>query len=297
VTLDGAIDAFLNHLAVERGLAISTVEAYGRDLAALARTLDGLEVGGIDAPALRQHLDTLERRGLSPATRARALSAISRFLQYARAEGWLSTDPLALVARPRRGRRVPRVLSIREVESLLGAPDDRPVGIRDRAILETLYAGGLRVSELTDLRLPALQLEAGLCRVRGKGQKERLAPLGDPAIRSIRRYLEEVRPGWARDPAEERVFVSSRGTGLTRQAIWYRIRYYARSAGIERRITPHVLRHSFATHLLEGGADLSAVQELLGHTDIGTTEIYTHVSRQRLRKLVEARHPRGEGTG
>jgi integrase/recombinase XerD len=293
--IDAAIDAFVNHLRVDRGLSVATVEAYGRDLAGLAETLGSRSVKSIDAESLRRHLSHLEARGLASSTRARALSAISRFLQFLRAEGELQTDPMATLSRPRRERPVPHVLSCREVESLLLAPDLRPVGIRDRAMLETLYAAGLRVSELAGLRVPDLHLDARVCRVQGKGRRERLAPLGEPAVRWIGRYLEEVRLRWARGSVEERVFVSSRGTGLSRQAIWYRIRHHARSIGIERRITPHVLRHSFATHLLEGGADLRAVQELLGHADISTTEIYTHVSRDRLRRLVEERHPRGDG--
>jgi integrase/recombinase XerD len=296
VNLDTAIETFLNHLGVERGLSAATVEAYGRDLASFATTFGSRSVRSIRADSIRRHLDRLERRGLAPATRARALSAISRFLQYLRAEGHLDADPMATLLRPQNNRRVPHVLSLQEVEALLGAPDETsPVGIRDRAMLETLYAAGLRVSELATLRLGELQLDAGACRVQGKGRRERLAPLGEVAIHWLRRYLEEIRPGWVRGSIEERVFVSARGKGLTRQAIWYRIRHHARTAGIERRITPHVLRHCFATHLLEGGADLRAVQELLGHADIGTTEIYTHVSRARLGRMVESRHPRGDG--
>jgi integrase/recombinase XerD len=295
VTLDAAIDAFLSHLEVERGLSRATLEAYGRDLASLARTLGSRRVRSLDAEGIRRHLHALEARGLAPSSRARALSAISRLLRYLRAEGQIETDPLGALARPRRGRRVPHVLSVQDVEALILAPDESPVGKRDRAILETLYSAGLRVSELAALRMSHLKLDTGMCTVQGKGRRERIALLGDAAVQALRRYLAEVRPGWARDPEEPRVFVSSRGRGLTRQAIWYRIRHHARAAGIHRHITPHVLRHSFATHLLEGGADLRAVQELLGHADIATTEIYTHVSRERLRKLVELRHPRGEG--
>lgn len=296
MNLDAAIEAFLNHLGVERGLSAATVEAYGRDLAGFAATFGSRSVRSIRADSIRRHLDRLEDRGLAPATRARALSAISRFLQYLRAEGHLQTDPMATLLRPQHHRRVPYILSLQEVEALLSAPDAKsPLGIRDRAMLETLYAAGLRVSELATLRLGELQLGAGACRVQGKGRRERLAPLGEFAVHWLQRYLEEVRPGWVRGAVEERVFVSSRGKGLTRQAIWYRIRHHARTIGIERRITPHVLRHCFATHLLEGGADLRAVQELLGHADIGTTEIYTHVSRARLGRMVETRHPRGDG--
>jgi integrase/recombinase XerD len=294
LNLDAAIESFLTHLAVERGLAPSTIEAYGRDLSSLAATTGEAEIAAVDAAAVRRHLDRLDRKGIGASTRARALSAIAGLLAFLRAEGLLASDPMADVERPRRGRRVPRVLSVEQVERLILAPDDSPLGIRDRAILEVLYAGGLRVSELCGLRLGDLELEARVCRVTGKGRRQRLAPLGDPAVVCLNRYLEEVRPRWLRDTATDAVFVSRRGSAVTRQAVWYRLRHHALAAGIERRITPHVLRHCFATHLLEGGADLRMVQEMLGHADIGTTEIYTHVSRERLHSVVERSHPRGQ---
>jgi len=295
VTLGPAIDAFLAHLAVERGLSPATVEAYGRDLSRLAERLGEIEVTAIDADALRAHVDALERRGLSAATRARALSAVARLLAWLRAERALSSDPLADVARPKRGRKVPKVLSAEEARALVHAPDDGDVGIRDRALLEVMYAAGLRVSEVTSLRLADLRLASRSCTVQGKGRRERLALLGEPAVRAVERYLAEVRPRWVRHGDAPELFVSARGRRLTRQAVWYRIRAYARTLGIAHKLTPHVLRHSFATHLLEGGADLRVVQEMLGHADIGTTEIYTHVSRSRLHELVEKRHPRGSG--
>ncbi len=297
MNLDAAIDAFLTHLAVERGLSPATVEAYGRDLARLAESLDGSSVDRIDAEGLSRHLCELEERGCAAATRSRALSAISGLLAYLRAEGCISTDPLANLSRPKRGRHVPNVLSLEEVTALVEAPDDTLLGIRDRAILEVLYAAGLRVSELTSLRLADLHLETCSCIVQGKGRRERLALLGEPAVAWLSRYLGEVRPRWTRGSAPEQVFVSRRGAALSRQAVWYRVRRYGQALGIAHKLTPHVLRHTFATHLLEGGADLRAVQEMLGHADIGTTEIYTHVSRARLRELVERRHPRGGDSG
>ena len=293
MTLHAAIDAFLTHLAVERGLAASTIEAYGRDLGALVDSIGEGEVQAIDASALRRHFTRLEACGQAASTRARARSAVSSFLTYLHAEGQLTTDPLAQIGRPRQRRRVPYVLSQEEIGSLIRAPDDSPLGIRDRAVLEILYAAGLRVSELVGLCLGDLHLESRSCTVLGKGRRQRLALFGEPAFVRLQRYLEEVRPRWVKGKRTERVFVSRRGEPLTRQAIWYRIRHHARAARIVHRITPHVLRHSFATHLLEGGADLRAVQEMLGHADIGTTEIYTHVSRKRLHQLVESRHPRG----
>ena len=212
MNLDLAIESFLAHLAVERGLAPSTVEAYGRDLASLAATTGGVAVAAVDAAAVRRHLDFLARQGISAATRARALSAIAGLLAFLRAEGVLDSDPLADVERPRRGRRVPRVLSIEQVERLIQAPDESPLGIRDRAMLEVLYAGGLRVSELCGLCLGDLELEARVCRVTGKGRRQRLAPLGDPAVARLTRYLEEVRPRWVKHAATDGSTSSPRGT-------------------------------------------------------------------------------------
>lgn len=293
--LELAIDAFLTHLAVERGLSQATIEAYGRDLSALANSLRDCEVERVRARRLRRHLEVLEEQGLSATSRNRALSAISQLFAFLRGERLMESDPLADIDRPKRGRRIPHVLGTREVEQLIAAPDSATaLGLRDRAILEVLYAGGLRVSELVGLKLGDLQLASHVCRVFGKGRRQRLAPLGEPAIEWLERYLEEVRPGWARSDGVDEVFLSNRGRGVTRQAVWYRIRHYAQQTGIEQKLTPHVLRHSFATHLLEGGADLRLVQELLGHADIGTTEIYTHVSRERLHNVVERGHPRGE---
>jgi integrase/recombinase XerD len=311
VTLEPAVESFLTFLAVERGLAPSTVEAYARDLAGLVGTAGPIGPAALDAALVRRHLERMEARGCGATTRRRALSAIAQLARWLRAQGLLAGDPLESIARPRERRRVPHVLAHEEVAALIEAPDTTTeLGIRDRAVLETLYAAGLRVSELCDLRLSGLHLDDGVCRVQGKGRRQRLAPLGDPAVAWLTRWLTEVRPRWTahEEPAPRRaqraegersrtdaVFVSKRGGGVTRQAIWYRVRHCARRAGIRKRITPHGLRHSFATHLLEGGADLRAVQEMLGHADIGTTEIYTHVSRERLRELVERAHPRGAG--
>jgi integrase/recombinase XerD len=290
-----ACDAFLTHLAVERGLAAGTIEAYARDLRALAESLPDDELSAVDAGAIRRHLRRRAASGQAPATRARALSAISRWLAYLRAEKKFEGDPLADLDRPRRGRRVPRVLGVEEVTRLLEAPGDSPLGVRDRAALETLYAAGLRISELAGLRLGDLELASRALRVHGKGNRQRLAPLGEPAVAWIERWLGEVRPRWT-DARVDALFVSRRGKPLTRQALWYRIRHWGSVAAVDG-LTPHVLRHSFATHLLEGGADLRSVQEMLGHADIGTTEIYTHVSRERLQRLVESRHPRGGNAG
>jgi integrase/recombinase XerD len=294
VRLDAAIDAFLAHLAVERGLSQATIEAYGRDLAALAATLGEIEVARIDAAALRSHVERLAKRGLAGSTRARSLSAISRLLAWLRAERVLAHDPLADLDRPKQSRKIPQVLSIDEVLALVRAPDESDLGLRDRALLELLYAAGLRVSEATSLRLADLQLASRSLTVVGKGRRQRLALVGEPAVAALERYLAEVRPRWVRDAEVAEVFVTARGARMTRQAVWYRLRAYGLLVGVAHKLTPHVLRHSFATHLLEGGADLRIVQEMLGHADIGTTEIYTHVSQKRLHELVNARHPRGD---
>jgi len=295
VRVDAAVDAFLQYLAVERGLAPSTIQAYARDLTGLIRGREGLDVAEVDSALVRRHLARLESEGKAASTRARTMSAISQWAAFIRRELRVSIDPLERVQRPRQGRRLPRVLSTEDVVALIEAPDETPVGIRDRAMLEVLYAAGLRVSELVSLRLEDLSLESRFCRVFGKGRRERIAPLGEPAVHWIRRYQQEVRPRFDREARAEELFLSSRGTSLSRQAVWYRLQKYALQAGVRGPVTPHLLRHCFATHLLEGGADLRVVQELLGHADIGTTEIYTHVSRERLQALVESRHPRGRG--
>ena len=293
MTLETALDAFLHHLAVERGLAGSTVEAYGRDLGDFVRQNLACAPAALDTAAVQAQLERLRARGCAPPTRARALSALAQFFAFLRSERLLEGDPLEGIARPRRRRPAPGVLSGAEIQALLAAPDESPLGVRDRAMLETLYAAGLRVSELTGLSLSQLDLGARACLVEGKGRRERLALLGEPCAAALHRYLEEVRPLWIRGSTSDVVFLSPRGRGLTRQAVWYRVRHHARLAGVRTALSPHGLRHSFATHLLEGGADLRSVQEMLGHADIATTEIYTHVSRRRLREVVERAHPRG----
>jgi integrase/recombinase XerD len=294
VTVEEGIDRFLLYLAVEKGLAQSSVEAYARDLARFAERAGSAPIAELCERHLSEHAQQLESRGLALATRARACSALAQCLGYFAEERWLADRDLAgRVHRPGRERRLPAVLAIEDVTRLLEAPDDSPLGVRDRAMLEVLYAAGLRVSELTGLALGDLRLSARVCRVQGKGSKQRLAPLGECAVEWVERYLGEVRPRFSRPDGSAAVFLNRSGQALTRQSVWYRVQHHARVAGIAQPISPHGLRHAFATHLLEGGADLRAVQELLGHADIGTTEIYTHVSRERLRELVDRAHPRG----
>lgn len=279
---------------MERGLAANTLAAYRADLQKFslwlaargtaltgARRADVLEFLASQAPS-------------APRTAARRLSSLRRFYQYALRQGELSADPCALIDAPRLGRGLPRVLSERDVEALLGAPDTHSaLGVRDRAMLETLYATGLRVSELVDLSLGQVNLRQGVVRVTGKGAKERLVPLGDEACMWIETYCRDPRTVLLRGRSAEALFVTRRGSAMTRQAFWYLVKRCAAKAHIPAAISPHSLRHAFATHLLNHGADLRVVQMLLGHSDISTTQIYTHVARHRLRELHARHHPRG----
>lgn len=295
-----SVEAFLAHAAVERNLSPRTVEAYGRDLRRFAGWLEGEGVHGLSALS-RAHVSGfvqwLEREGLSPRSRTRALVAVRRLVQHGARTGECRTDPLDGVEAPRFGKPLPRTLRPDETQALLAATDpDDPLGCRDRAMLEVLYGAGLRVSELVSLPLSGLDRRAGLVRVMGKGRKERIVPLGEPALEAVERYLADARPRLAQAAARtsDAVFLSRRGSAMTRQNFFDRLRRIAQAAGIPReRVSPHVLRHAFASDLLEGGADLRAVQTMLGHADLSTTEIYTHVSRGRLRETVERRHPRG----
>ncbi len=302
--VDAAIDSFLNHAALERGLSPRTLEAYGRDLARFARWLRQQRVAS--PGALRPHhltgfAQALEAEGLAPRSRARGLVAVRRFVRHLAASGAVDRDPSQGLEAPRLPAALPRLLRGDEIEALLAAAaPDGPLGLRDRAMLEVLYGAGLRVTELVSLPLSGLDRRAGLLRVVGKGRRERIVPLGEPAALALDEWLEGGRPLLLRAGRGTRdaVFLSRRGSAMTRQNFFARLRTLARRAGIPAdRVSPHVLRHAFATDLLEGGADLRAVQAMLGHADLSTTQIYTHVSRARLRETVEARHPRGGGAG
>lgn len=302
--LAAAVDRFLTHLAVERGLARNTLDAYARDLVRLSGHLESEGVrdpAAIRARHWRGFAESLERAGLAAASRTRALVTARRFGLHLVARGVLTRDPAEGLRAPRPGRRLPRVLRPEETEALLAAAMEGEGGhaSRDRAMLEVLYGAGLRVSELVELPLAALDRRAGLLRVRGKGGRERIVPLGEPALAALDAWLAEARPVWARRSGRgcDAVFLTARGSAMTRQNFFARLRMFARRAGLpSERVSPHVLRHSFATDLLEGGADLRAVQAMLGHADLATTQIYTHVSRDRLREMVEKHHPRGAGT-
>jgi integrase/recombinase XerD len=288
-------EAYLDHLRVERGLAQNSLEAYGRDVERLRAFAAGQrrDVLGLTQADVVEFLAGLRAEGLAPRSVARTLHALRGLYRFAVREGRLENDPMENLKAPRVFKALPRYLSASQVEALLAAPDvGDPLGVRDRAMLEVLYATGLRVSELTGLRASDVDLEVGLLTCIGKGGKERLVPLGRVARRWVERYLAEVRPALTRRRAAETLFVSQRGGRLSRMGVWGIVRRHALAAGVERVLTPHVLRHSFATHLLERGADLRSLQAMLGHADISTTQIYTHVTRERLRQVYDAFHPR-----
>ncbi len=291
------IEAFLESLWLERGLSEHSRRAYGSDLAHLARWLEkgpAPLLTDLDRARVLGYLAHLSERGASPRTAARRLSALRQFCRHGVREGWLCQDPTVDVEAPRLGRPLPGSLTEHEVEALLAAPDlATPEGFRDRVMLELLYATGLRVSELVALTPGQLSLVQGVVRIIGKGGKERLVPLGEEARDWLERFLAGPRADLLGGRVCEALFPTRRGGGMTRQAFWYRVKKHARAAGIQRPISPHTLRHAFATHLLDHGADLRVVQLLLGHSDLSTTQIYTHVARVRLQALHAAHHPRG----
>jgi integrase/recombinase XerD len=295
MALEAAVDAYLAHLRVERALSPHTVAAYGRDLAgfaAFAAAAGVEEPRALDLAVVSGWLGSLGRAGLSPRTAARKLSAARGLIRFLLREGELSEDPTRLAARPRLGRRLPRPLAESEVVRLIETPDASTLrGARDRAMLSVAYAAGLRVSELVGLTLGDVDLRRGVVSVLGKGSKRRLVPLGEVALAHLDAYLA-ARAATEPAPATT-LFLSPRGGPLTRQGFWKIVGQYARAAGISARVHPHRLRHSFATHLLAGGADLRSVQTLLGHANVVTTEIYTHVSREHLHAVHRRSHPRG----
>lgn len=292
----GVIDRFLDAAWAERGLGGNTLQAYRRDLLKLAAALEksGRSLESARREDLLAFLAQQLQTGRSPRSVARYLSGFRQFYRWLVREGRLTEDPTALIESPRLGRGLPKALSEAQVEALLAAPDTgTAVGLRDRAMLELMYATGLRVSELTGLELGSLSLNQGVVRVLGKGRKERLVPVGEQALEWLQRYLGDARPQLMKGGQSPQVFVTARRSGMTRQAFWHAVARHARAAGIEQRISPHGLRHSFATHLLNHGADLRVVQLLLGHSDLSTTQIYTHVAREGLKRLHEQHHPRG----
>ncbi|HSS45555.1 MAG TPA: site-specific tyrosine recombinase XerD [Thermoanaerobaculia bacterium] len=288
------LPTYCDHLAVERGLAGASVSAYRSDLSAFGRWLEreNLSAARVNRADLSRYLREVKSRGLSARSGARVLSALRSFYGFAVLHLGFERDPTADLVNPKAGLSLPKTLTEGEVEALLAAPDTRePLGLRDRAMLELLYASGLRVSEIVGLPRDRVDLQTGVLRVTGKGGRERLVPFGKSAASWLKRYLASARPGLDR-VGSPHLFLSARGRAMTRQRFWQLIEKYGRSAGIRSRLTPHRLRHSFATHLLEHGADLRALQMMLGHADISTTQIYTQVSRSRLRRVYDEFHPR-----
>jgi integrase/recombinase XerD len=293
---DPLIERFADALWSEQGLSDNTLAAYRSDLEALHRWLHarGGALAQADREELQAYLAHCVARGARPRTSARLLSSLRRYYRYLVREGVIAADPTELIDSPKLGRPLPRTLTEEQVEKLLVAPNDNePRGLRDRAMLETLYATGLRVSELVGLRLGQLSLTQGVVRVIGKGDKERLVPLGEEASQWLMRYLSQARPALVGRRSSDVLFPTARGEAMTRQAFWRNLKQYSRKAGIATALSPHTLRHAFATHLLNHGADLRVVQMLLGHADLSTTQIYTQVARARLKELHGKHHPRG----
>ncbi len=294
-----AVDAFCDALWLEDGLSKNTLEAYRRDLRLLAAWLDKSRRGTLlEAGEADLHGFFASRHGATnhrASSDARMLSSLKRFYQYCMREKLVALDPTLRLDSPKRVPRFPKTLSEADVEALLAAPGvDSPLGLRDRAMLEVLYASGLRVSELVGMKTFEANLDAGVVRIMGKGSKERLVPLGEEAVEWVKKYLAEARPKLAKKKGgDEALFLTERGSGMTRQAFWHIIKRHGASAIPGKALSPHVLRHAFATHLVNHGADLRVVQMLLGHADISTTQIYTHVARERLKKLHAIHHPRG----
>ncbi len=290
------LEQFEDYMLFERSLADNSQAAYGRDVESFVLEMRRL---GLDSPKdvarshVAEYLNRLAEAELAASSLARKSSSIRLYFRFLAGEGLISHDPTDTLELPRLSRRLPHVLSLQEIMSLIGAIDRQSLGgLRDTALLETMYATGMRVSEVTGLPLQNLHLDRGIVLVFGKGSKERIVPVGDAAIRALRDYLEHERPILDRGKGSGRVFLNLRGTPLTRMGIWKILRKYALLAGVENEVHPHVLRHSFATHLIENGADLRAVQEMLGHADIVTTQIYTHLSNETLRQIHRDYHPR-----
>ena len=294
---DALIDRFCDHLWLEDGLADLTLAAYRRDLKTFAAWLEKERARSLDTVVpgdLEAYLAWRFAHRSQPSSAARYSSALKRFYRYLLRENLIASDPTLNLDRPKLPRALPKTLTETDVERLLNSADsDTTLGLRDRAMLETLYATGLRVSELVGLKLTGLNLNDGVLRVTGKGNKDRLVPLGEESVQWLRRYMAEARPQLLEKRLSDAVFVTARGEGMTRQAFWHLIKRRALAAGIIRPLSPHTLRHAFATHLLNHGADLRVVQMLLGHSDISTTQIYTHVARERLKQLHAQHHPRG----
>lgn len=295
--MDEQIKEYLHYLTIERGLSLNTRASYERDLKQYLLFLEEKGVKSwqdVDRYTVVDFLTLLSQEGKASTTITRMISSLRRFHQFLRQERYTDHDPMQHIESPKKAQKLPQTLSLAEVERLIATPDTKTtLGIRDRAILEVMYATGLRVSELIGLKLGDIHLEMGLLQTVGKGDKERIVPLGDYAIHWLERYLEEARPLLTKkNQNETHLFVNNHGKGLSRQGIWKNLKQIVLKAGITKDVTPHTLRHSFATHLLENGADLRTVQELLGHADISTTQIYTHITKRRMTEVYKEFFPR-----
>jgi integrase/recombinase XerD len=295
--MDTLLESFLHYLIIEKGLSENTLAAYRHDL---DRFLDYLkqkgigDMSGVDKFTIRAFLPFLKRKGLSARSAARNLVAVRTFFRFMMEEGILTVNPTEEIESPKTDKILPEILTAKEVEQLLEQPDPKTsLGVRDRAMLEMLYATGMRVSELVRLATGQVNRDGGYVLVMGKGSKERMVPLGAEAIKWLNLYLNTVRGKMSKGKDSPSLFINRSGEGMSRQMFWRNIKFYAKKAGLKKRISPHLLRHSFATHLLEGGADLRSVQMMLGHSDISTTQIYTHVTGERIKKVHKRYHPRG----
>lgn len=296
IKMESYVNQFINYLDVERGLAQNTLESYGRDLHQFENYLQIGNMGMLkdsNRSTIITYLSSLQSKGRAVSTISRNLAAIKSFYQYLVRERYLENDPAAKLESPKIEKKLPKVLTISEVEELLKQPSSLlPTGLRDKAMLELLYATGIRVSELISLNISDINLEMGYIKCYGKGAKERIIPLGSIAVKCVQDYLNKGRSKLIRTYEEAALFVNHHGNRLTRQGFWKIIKKYAHEAAIDKEITPHTLRHSFATHLLENGADLRSVQKMLGHADISTTQIYTHVTNNHLKEVYDKTHPR-----
>jgi integrase/recombinase XerD len=297
IEMEQLLEQFLHYLIVEKGFSKNTIEAYSHDLYQFLNHLKGKgtqEIGEVDKFDVRGFLLALKRKNLSTKSIGRNLVAIRTFYKFLIQEGILETNPIEQLESPKVAKTLPEILTLKEIEQLLEQPNlQTPLGIRDRAMLEILYATGMRVSELTHLPTHQVNLEGGYVLIFGKGSKERMVPLGGEAMKWITLYLKTAREILSKGRENSSLFINRSGKGMSRQRFWKILKNYAKKAGLRKRITPHLLRHSFASHLLEGGADLRSVQMMLGHVDISTTQIYTHVTGERLKKIHQRYHPRG----
>lgn len=294
--MDRYLQAFLDYVTIERGLSRNTVQAYEDDLKAYAHFLQAegiVDILHVNSDVISRFMFFEKDRSLSAATLARRISCIKTLYKFFTREGFIKENVTELMQSPKLWKRIPAVLNVEEVKRIVEYPDLHTTqGLRDRALLETMYAAGLRVSEAASFTLNSLNAEVGFVRVKGKGSKERIVPIGNKAIHFLQRYTKEARPRFLKKKESPYLFLNKNGTPLSRQSIWKTIAAITRKLRIKKEVTPHTLRHSFATHLLEGGADLRSVQEMLGHTDIATTQIYTHVNKKRLVQVYQQFHPR-----